>query len=645
MKRTSTLAVAALFVAAATLLPLPASAAGAVDMIYGWDIHHDTSAPMREIAVRAVPPSGFDSEIPIQEREGGKDLSPIPGVEDPAWQRVERPVPGAGPTPPPSLSVELLSEQDNRNIVGFSVVPPDTNGDVGLNYYVQWVNLVWAVYDKNTGARVFGPFAGSSFWDGFGGACQGSNDGDPIVMFDDNASRWVVSQFETGTGTQCVAVSTTSDPMGSYHRYAFQVTPGGLNDYPKLGIWDDGTTGTNGQSAYTFTTRDFTGPFNLGSGVMERNKMLAGQAAQFIKFVNPCTGTDCVEGLLPVHLDGPAVPNNTCPSYFAASDAQFDDDGPWTVDGYRNYSLCVNWNNIGSSTFVENPIVPSTPFDRRVGNGFSACVPSPGESLACLSIFTMHRAQARWFGDHASVVLNHTVDVNGNDLNGVRWAELRSANGQNGWTLEQDGTYSPDNNHRWMGSIAQDGQGNMALGYSVSNTTLNPKISYTSRMAGDPMGVMPGGEQDCHLGTGAQVSSANRWGDYSAMAVDPVDDTTFYYTTEYYQTTGSFDFKTRLCRFNVANSVGLSLDSIVPAQGGVSNDWNISGATPNGSVTVLCRPQGGGSIVNVGTTNADGNGDAVVTRTVPGAASGRTLECAARDAMSGQVDTIVQPFS
>lgn len=613
-------------------------------MIHGWAIRHDTSAPMRDIARRAEVPSGFDTEIPIQEKER-RERPLVNEGADPAWQSTARPVPGAGPTPPPSLSVDLLSEQDNRDIVGFGIVPPDTNGDVGLDYYLQWINLVWAVYDKNTGALVGGPFAGSSFWDGFGGVCQGSNDGDPIVMFDDNAQRWVVSQFETGTGTQCVAVSTTSDPLGSYHRYAFAVTPGGLNDYPKLGVWDDGTTGTNGQSAYTFTTRDFTGPFNLGSGVFERNAMLAGQPAQFIKFVNACSFSDCVEGLLPVHLDGPAVPANTCPSFFAASDTQFDDDGGAGVDGYRNYELCVDWNNINSSTFVENPIVPSTSFSRALGNGFSPCIDSPGEQLACLAIFTMHRAQMRWFGDYGSVVLNHSVDTNGADLSGVRWAELRSDDGQNNWSLYQDGTYAPGPEDRWMGSIAQDGQGNIALGYSVSSSTLNPKISYTSRMAGDPLGMMPGGEQDCHLGTGAQIGSSNRWGDYSLMAVDPVDDETFYYTTEYYQTTGSFDFKTRLCRFNVAQSVGLSLDSIVPAQGGSDNDWNISGATPSGSVTVLCRPQGGGAIVTVGTTTADGNGDAVVSRFVPGAASGRTLECAARDAASGQVDTLVQPFS
>jgi hypothetical protein len=165
----------------------------------------------------------------------------------------------------------------------------------------------------------------------------------------------------------------------------------------------------------------------------------------------------------------------------------------------------------------------------------------------------MYRAQYRWFGDHASVVFNTTVDA-GSDRAGIRWLEAQSADGQTAWTLAQDGTYAPaDGLERWMGSIAQDKDGNMALGYSATGSSLFPSVRYTSRMAGDTAGTMPGGEVSCHEGTGAQTASSNRWGDYSSMSVDPEDDCTFWFTTEYYETTGSFDFNTRLCSFRLCN--------------------------------------------------------------------------------------------
>ncbi|MGB5659001.1 MAG: hypothetical protein WBO54_05910, partial [Thermoanaerobaculia bacterium] len=288
-----------------------------------------------------------------------------------------------------------------------------------------------------------------------------------------------------------------------------------------------------------------------GAGVMERDAMLAGNPASFIKFSNPCVAGDCIEGQLPPHLAGPTPPAGTCPTYWAAVDAAYD-DSPFANDGYRNHTLCVDWSNLANSTYTEGPlVVAGSNFDRFLGNGFSDCI-SPvngGEVLDCLAAFTMYRAQYRWFGDNARVVLNTTVDA-GSDRAGIRWAETRSTDGDSGWFLQQDGTYAPEDGlERWMGSIAQDQDGNIALGYSVTGSSLFPSVSYTSRMGGDPLGTMPGGEESCHEGTGAQVASSNRWGDYSSMSVDPTDDCTFWYTQEYYQTTGSFDFNTRICRF------------------------------------------------------------------------------------------------
>jgi len=537
----------------------------ASEMIVGKAIYHDTSAPMSNMALDSTAPTGEKKQIPIMERE---EYGRYPDLAEPdgGLQSQISPAIQLSPTPAPILSAPGLSEQDNRDTVGFSVVPPDINGDIGLDgsgnrIFIQYINSVWGVFDATTGALTNGPFAGNSFWAGFGGFCQNNNDGDPVVLYDDGAGRWFFSQFSINQGIQCVAVSTTSNPLGPYHRYAFTVTPRGANDYPKLGVWDDGTTGSAGQSAYTFTMRDFGGDggsFSVSAGVMERDAMLVGAPAQFVKFINPCTGSNCIEGQLPPHLAGPTPPAGTCPTYWAAVDAAYD-DSPFANDGYRNHTLCVDWATLANSTYTEGPlVVAGSNFDRYLGNGFSDCI-SPvngGEVLDCLAIFTMYRAQYRWFGAYGSVVLNTTVDA-GSDRAGIRWAETRSADGDSGWFLQQDGTYAPaDGLERWMGSIAQDQDGNIALGYSAAGSSLFPSVHYTSRMSGDAAGTMPGGEVICHTGTGAQTASSNRWGDYSSMSVDPTDDCTFWYTQEYYETTGSFDFNTRICSFRFAGCGG-----------------------------------------------------------------------------------------
>ena len=537
---------------------LPAWAEGP-QVTVGQAIYHDTSAPLRDIAItRAVPNKSIEQrEVPIRQKPVfNKSL----GVAEPdgGLQSIEKMV-AMAPTPSPLISVPGLSEQDNVDVVGSAIVPPDTNGDIGVDdagnkLYIQYINVTWAVHRASDGLLVAGPFAGNSFWVGFGGFCEANNDGDPVVLYDDHAGRWFFSQFSINQGIQCVAISTTSDPLGPYHRYAFTVTPGGSNDYPKLGVWDDGTTGSSGQSAYTFTTRDFGGAggsFSNAAGVMERDAMLVGAPAQFIKFSNPCVAGDCIEGQLPPHMDGPQAPAGTCPTFWNAVDAAFD-DSPFANDGYRNHTLCVDWSNLASSTYTEGPlVVAGSNFDRFIGSGFSGCI-SPvggGENLDCLAAFTMYRAQYRWFGNNARVVLNTTVDA-GNDRAGIRWAEVRSADGDSAWTLQQDGTYAPDDGlERWMGSIAQDQDGNIALGYSVTGSSLFPSVRYTTRTAGDAAGTLPGGEVSCHEAAGAQVASGGRWGDYSSMSVDPVDDCTFWYTQEYYETTNSFDFSTRICSF------------------------------------------------------------------------------------------------
>jgi hypothetical protein len=501
------------------------------------ELRHDTSPPLTLMAQRPV--SGPDRQIRIKtppglaERHKGFAKRPDPVLQSEV---------GIALTPPPILTFEGQSDDDNAATLGFRVVPPDTNGDVGPDHYVQFINLILAVYDKS-GMKIFGPVPGNIFWSGFGGICEANNDGDPVVLFDHLAGRWVVSQFAIGNdGHQCVAVSATGDPTGRYHRYDFLVSPGGFNDYPKLGVWPD---------AYYMSANEFNGGFSGAIAVaFERARMLRGQSAQMVKFGPLGCGTECFFSLQPSDLDGSAPAAGTPNTFLMA----FDDE-TWGTganpDGYRLWNFSVNWSVPSSSTFTALGQVDAPEFDSNLCN-FSPCVTQPGggERLDSLSQFTMFRAQYRQFPAHASLVMNHTVDATGKNLSGVRWTELRNTGP--GWTLHQTGTFAPDDgHHRWMGSAAMDQSGNIALGYSVSSRSLFPSVRYVTRLVTDPLGAM-GDEIELQAGAGVQQRSFNRWGDYSSMSVDP-DGCTFWYTQEYYANSGRFDFKTRIGSFRLAS--------------------------------------------------------------------------------------------
>jgi hypothetical protein len=506
----------------------------------GSAVKHDVSAPLSALAQRVPRTGGADKEVSI------KVPSRLPGRAKPADagpDGVRQKAPGGIMTPPPLLSFEGISDDDNAAVVGFRVVPPDTQGDVGRNEYVQWVNLLMAVYDKNTGNRVFGPAAGNSVWTGFGGICEQNNDGDPVVLYDHLADRWMISQFAVGRdGHQCIAVSTTPDPTGTYFRYDFLITRGGLNDYPKFGVWPDG---------YYMTVNEFAPGFIGASAVaFERDKMLIGAPAQFLKAGPLPCAAECYFSLQPSDLDGRAPARGTPNTIVMAWDDQSFGTGGGP-DGYRLFDFAVDWVHPDASTFTGPTHVAAPAFDSNLCNFKVGCIPEKGgEPLDPLAGFTMYRAQYRAFSGFSSLVLNHTVDVSGHSDAGIRWVELRKRRGE--WAVFQTGTYAPeDGNHRWMGSVAMDQAGNMALGFSVSGNGMFPSIRYTSRMAGDPLGQMPGGEVSLVEGTGAQVGSFKRWGDYSTMSVDPVDGCTFWYTQEYYRNSGFFDFKTRIGSFRL----------------------------------------------------------------------------------------------
>jgi hypothetical protein len=408
--------------------------------------------------------------------------------------------------------------------------PPDTNGDVGPNHYVQIVNSDFQVFNK-TGGSLLGPLPINSIWSGFGGQCQNTNDGDPVVLYDPLADRWLVSQFVASSPFgECIAISQTADPTGAWHRYFFQLTTVDFPDYPKLGVWPDG---------YYMSEVWFNGGTTYGGPrpyVFDRARMLQGLSASFQTTAGPLGNT--VGPLLPADLDGSTPPPAGAPNYFLGT--------PFTGGTLPLYKFHVDWDNPGNSTFTGPTNLAGAaytalcPFTR-------SCVPQADTTsrLDGIGDRIMFRAAYRNFGDHESLVGNLTVSSGG--VGAIRWYELRGLNGTP--SLFQQGTYQPDSTYRWMGSIAMDRDGNIAVGYSASSDSINPQIRYAGRLATDPLGQLSQGEATLFSGTGSQIGTSSRWGDYSMMAVDPSDDCTFWYTQEYYSTTSQFNWRTRIGAF------------------------------------------------------------------------------------------------
>jgi hypothetical protein len=418
---------------------------------------------------------------------------------------------------------------------GFSdqYAPPDTNGAVGATQYVQWVNTYFAVFNKTTGAIATGfPKAGNSVWAGFGGGCQNNNDGDPIVQYDKLANRWILTQFSVSTlpYMQCVAVSTTSDATGTYNRYAFSYGNTQFNDYPKLGVWPDG---------YYISYNIFNnGQTFAGSKVcaLNRSAMLTGAAATQQCFQL----SSSFGGLLPSDLDGTTAPPAGSPNFFMNFGA----------NALNLWKFHVDFANSANTTFTGPTNIPVAAFSAACSGG-GACIPQPGTTnkLDSLADRLMYRLAYRNRAGVESLVVNHSVTVGARKkgVTSVRWYEVRMPNGSP--SVFQQGTLgTSDGIHRWMGSIAMDKQGNIALGYSASSSSVSPSIRYTGRLAADALGTMEA-ENSIQAGGGSQIGNLHRWGDYSAMTVDPVDDCTFWFTTEYLKSTGSFNWSTRIASF------------------------------------------------------------------------------------------------
>jgi hypothetical protein len=403
---------------------------------------------------------------------------------------------------------------------------------VGATQYVQWVNTSFAIFNKTTDALIAGPTAGNTLWSGFGGGCQTNNDGDPIVLYDKLAQRWIFSQFSVSTTPylQCIAVSTTSDATGTYNRYSFQYS--NFDDYPKMGVWPDG---------YYETFNMFNGNTFVGADACayDRTKMLAGQTATQVCFQQ----SSSVGGLLPSDVDGLTAPPSGSPDYMIY----------FGTNNLNLYKFHVDFVTPTNSTFTGPTVIPVTAFTPLCNGG--TCVPQPSttQQLDSLADRLMYRLAYRNFGTHESLVVNHSVAVSGSG--GVRWYEIQNPSGTP--LVAQQSTFSPDSTYRWMGSVAMDSAGDLAVGYSKSSSSLSPSIAFAGRIPTDPTGTLEA-ETSVVSGSGSQNGSLSRWGDYSGMTVDPVDDCTFWYTQEYMKTTGSFNWSTRIANFKFTGCGGSS---------------------------------------------------------------------------------------
>ena len=523
------------------------------------------SPSLRDIT--AIPPTSSRHTHPVLPipRQGGVPRQPASAMSDPVVQQQ----PGSVNMPATIHNFEGVSNVDG-------VLPPDPEGDVGPNHYVQWVNLSLAIWDKS-GTLLAGPIAGNALWSNVSDPCATQNDGDPIVLYDHLANRWFLSQParpDGGPYYQCIAVSKSPDPLGQYWLYDFRLSDTLLNDYPHFGVWPDGYYMSINQFANGTTWN------GAGAVVFEREQMLLGQLATALYFdlfaVDSTFG-----GMLPSDLDGPPPPAGA-PNYFAeVDDANFLPPN----DALRIWQFHVDWANLNNSTFGINgqpdTILDTAPFDLLPCLGATTlnCIPQKGTSrkLDSLGDRLMYRLQYRNFGDHESLVVNHTVDA-GSGRAGIRWYELRDPGGNP--TIYQQGTYGPaDTEHRWMGSAALDRQGNLAIGFSVSGSNTYPSIRYSGRLASDPLGTLPQGEATLRAGGGSQTNSQVRWGDYTMLAVDPTDDCTFWYTNEYLSSTSDSAWQTRIGSFRFPSCTGSRTGNVIGRVTNADNSAPIANAT------------------------------------------------------------------
>ena len=500
---------------------------------------HDTSPAISSIQVEAA-------DEPISPRHTEHRVRPIPfptlpgNVPRAAAEAPKPPV--QGPLDLAPMAAPFIGIGPEKPLqYKITHAPPDTTGAAGTTQYVQWVNEAFAVFNKQTGVPILGPLDGRAIWTKFGGVCEETNDGDPIVLFDRMAKRWVMSQFSVRGGggkfSQCVAISVDDDATGKYHRYEFQYDD--FNDYPKFGVWPDG---------YYVTYNMFRGKVFLGAKAcaFERPKMLNGDGARMI-----CFDLNGFGGVLPSDAD--STPPTGLPNHFVN----------FGSDSLNVWQMRVDWTAMpATATLTKLPVVSVSRFDAPCPldpvTGFAtSCIPQgpstqPDQKLDALGDRLMYRLAYRRIGERNALIVNHTIKSKTGGV-ALRLYDL-TINGNN-LSVARQQTFEPDARFRWMGSAAMDKQGNVLIGYTAAGVDLFPSTRFAGYAAGEPA---IHDERTMVAGMAAQVDAndpLDRWGDYSTMTIDPTDDCTFWYTAQVQTVEGTFNWSTRIghMKFNQCN--------------------------------------------------------------------------------------------
>jgi len=462
------------------------------------------SQPLSETLKKTppIPPQPWREK---EEHETPNQVTKIYNLPDPLIQESSEAL--------PELDVTLGFNFDGPDgAESGNVIPPDTNGAVGDKQYFMITNFAFQIFDKTTGKAETQPALIHTIWNGFGGQCGTEDGGDPVVLYDKMANRWLIEQLEYFTSYQiCVAVSQSDDATGKWNLYAYTFS-GGLTDYPKLGIWPD---------AY-YLSFNF---FGAGYGepcAWDRNAMIAGKANPALICFNP---NNKDSSFLPADLDGSTAPPSGAPNHYV--------DLGYSNTTINEWDFHVDFTHPKKSTF-KGPNVITVPAYTQVC--FEDCIPQPdnGTLLEALGDRVMFRNAYRNFGDHEALVFSHTVapGKGSKAVTAERWYEMRSTPPGGTFSMYQGGTYQNKTDNLWMGSLAMDKNGDIAFGFSVDNSThLDPSIWLTGRVPSDPLNKL-----ESHVlikkGTEVQIGST-RWGDYSTVSVDPSDDCTMWYTQEY----------------------------------------------------------------------------------------------------------------
>jgi hypothetical protein len=537
--------------------------------------------------VHPNPPNRVFEVHSVQHDRSGR-LDQMVGVHVPPRQRpflpIDVPVPSPNAQPDTVLQTSTAPAQLTSSGSGFDgvgngfdgyvvqVAPPDPNLALSANYIVQWANTSLAIFDRTQNNALVLLETGNTIWSGVGGPCETTNDGDPIVQYDRQDDRWVFTQLANTQGPtyyQCFAVSISNDPRGPYNRYAWTFSD--LNDYPKLGVWSDAF-----YASYNMFLPFLGNYFFQGSMVCGYDKKAMIQGAS--SATAQCSQLSSSYGsLLPADLDGSALPPAGAPGLFVN----------YGSNSLNLWKLHVDFSNVNNATLTGPINLPVAAFSAACSG--RTCIPQPGtaQQLDSLADRLMYRLAYRNFGDHDALVVNHSV-VAGSST-GIRWYEIRNPNTSP--AVYQQGTFAPDANYRWMGSIAMDKAGDVAVGYSVSNgSNLFPSIAYTGRLNADALGTMQA-ETVMLYGSGSQAGTAalSRWGDYTAMRIDPADDCTFWYTNQYLEATGTFNWSTRIGSFSFPSCVSPTSDFTLTASPssqtvtqGTGTSYSVSYSPSNG---------------------------------------------------------------